>query len=118
MNAAKTGTIGVVSALGSILAVFLVYASLEKYSWVVNAFAIVLSGLAIGMLQGWFVQPARHRTIGLGSFSGILLCWLPVVAVTYGLALLALPLLAAFALLVFFGARLGSQLRAHCRNSA
>lgn len=49
----------------------------------------------------------------MGAFVGISILWTPVVVVTYGFALLALPLLAAFAMLSFFGAKLGANLRAN-----
>lgn len=118
MSTARTGLIGTLSAILGFLAVFLVYTGLERFPGVVMVSSIAVCGLVIGMGQGWFIPPARHRTIGMATFVGLLILWLPVVFVTYGLALLALPLLAAFALLVFFGARLGSHLRASACRAA
>lgn len=118
MSAARTGWIGTLSAILSFLAVFLIYTSLEHFPGTVTVLAIVVCGFVIGLGQGWFVQPPQHRTIGMATFVGLLILWLPVVLVTYGFALLAVPLLAAFALLVFFGARLGNHLRAAaCRTA-
>jgi uncharacterized membrane protein len=113
MTTAKTGLIGALSAVLSFLAVFLIYMSFDNFSAMVNLFAIVLCGLGIGIIQGFFIKRPQHRTIGIATFVGILILWLPVVLVSYGFALLALPLLAAFAMLVFFGARLGAHFRAH-----
>ncbi|NHQ92059.1 hypothetical protein [Janthinobacterium lividum] len=116
MSTARTGLIGALSAVLSFLAVFLVYTSFENFPGMVNVLAIAACGLVIGVCQGFLIQRPQHRTIGMATFAGLLILWLPVVFVTYGFALLALPLLAAFALLVFFGARLGSHLRASaCR---
>lgn len=118
MNTAKAGLIGSLSAVASFLAVLLIYVSLENFSGVAKAFAIVLSALTIGIFQGIFIKREWHRAIGIGTFSGIFILWLPVVAVTYGFALLALPLLMAFALLVFFGAKFGANIRASVHVSA
>jgi cobalamin synthase len=116
MSTGRTGLIGTLSAILSFLAVFLIYTSLEPFPGAVTVLAIAVCGVVIGLGQGWCIQPPQHRTIGMATFVGLLILWLPVVFVTYGFALLAVPLLAVFALLVFFGARLGSHLRASaCR---
>lgn len=116
MSTARSGLIGACSALASMLAVWLVYIGLEHFSGTVNLCAIVLCGLLIGMVQGCFIHRARHRSIAIATLIGMLILWLPVVVATYGFALLALPLLVAYAALVFCSARLGGTLRAHaCR---
>lgn len=95
----------------SILVAFFNCTSLENFFGIVRLVAIVLSALAIGIFQGFFVRRSAHRIVARGAFFGLLLLWSPVVLVTYGFALMALPLLAAFAMLVFFGAKVGAILR-------
>ena len=111
MSKVRTGLIGISSAVISLFVGFFNYAGLENFSGIVRLVAIVLSALAIGVCQGFFVQRAGHRAVGMGAFFGLLILWLPVVVVTYGFALMALPLLAAFSMLVFFGAKVGAHLR-------
>lgn len=111
MNKVKTEFIGISSAILSMLVAFFNYTALEHFSGIVRLIAIVLSALAIGICQGFFVRRSTHTMVGKGAFYGLLLLWSPVVLVTYGFALMALPLLAAFAMLVFFGAKVGAILR-------
>jgi hypothetical protein len=111
MSKIKTGLIGITSAVISFLGAYFNHTGLEDFSGMVRLVAIILSALAIGMCQGFIVERAGHGAIGIGAFFGLLILFSPVVVVTYGFALMALPLLAAFALLVFFGARIGTNLR-------
>jgi len=111
MNVAKTRVIGAFSAVVGFFAAFLVCTSFENFSAVARVSAIVAAALAIGACQGLLFERQWHKAIGIGTFAGMLILWLPVIAVTYGFALLALPLLAAFAVLVFYGAKLGTSLR-------
>ncbi len=109
----KTGLIGAFSIILSTLSASLVYMVFEAYPGWVKLLAIVFCALLIGALQGFFIRPSHHKVVGIASFIGIVILWLPVVLATYGFALLALPLLAAFARLVLAGATLGSKLRAN-----
>lgn len=111
MSKVKIGLFGISSAVITFFVAFFNYRSLENFSGIVRLIAIVLSALAIGMCQGFFVQRSGHRALGMGAFFGLLILWSPVVMVTYGFALMALPLLAAFAMLVLFGAKVGANLR-------
>lgn len=111
MSKVKTGLIGISSAVLSFFVAFFNYTGLENFSGIIRLAAIVSSALAIGICQGFFVQRSGHRTVGIGAFFGLLILWSPVVMVTYGFALMALPLLVAFAMLVSFGAKIGANLR-------
>ena len=111
MNKIKTVLVVVVSAVISFLCAFVNYAGLENYPGVVRLIAIAASALTIGACQGFFHKRPRHGAIGAGAFLGLLVLWSPVVVVTYGFALMSLPLLAIFAMLVFFGAKIGTSLR-------
>jgi hypothetical protein len=118
MRKFKTGIIGVSSAAISLCVAYCNYVALENFSGAVRLFSIVLCALAVGVCQGVFVQRAEHKAVGMGAFFGLLTLWLPVIVVTYGFALMALPLLAAFAMLVFYGARVGANLRVtSCRSA-
>jgi len=118
MNKVKTGLIGISSAIIIFFVAFFNYRSFENFSGIVRSVAIVLSVLVMGMCQGFFVQRSGHRAVGVGAFFGLLILWLPVVLATYGFALMALPLLAGLAMLVFFGAKIGANLRLNSRSSA
>lgn len=118
MSKFKTGLIAISSAAISLFIAYCNYIALENFSGTIRLFAIVLSALAVGVCQGIFVQRDKHRAVGIGAFFGLLTLWLPVIVVTYGFALMALPLLAAFAMLVFYGARIGASLRlSSCRSA-
>ena len=118
MNVAKTRLIGAFSAVVSFFAAFFVCTSFENFSGMVRVSAVVAAALAIGACQGLFIERQWHKAVGLGTFVGMFILWLPVIAVTYGFALLALPLLAAFAVLVFYGAKLGARLRKNVFGAA
>ncbi|MBY0557882.1 MAG: hypothetical protein K2P77_11810 [Burkholderiaceae bacterium] len=113
MRKVKTGLIAAFSIIMSTLSAYLVYTILEEYPGWVKLLAIVICALLIGTLQGFFIKPSQHKAVGIGSFIGIVILWLPAVLATYGFALLALPFLAAFTQLVLFGATLGTTLRAN-----
>lgn len=112
MNIPRTVIIGAFSAVANPVAAFIVHTAFENFSGSVQWLAVVMIGLSTGMLEGIFIGRPWHRTIGIGTFIGTLILWSPVVMATYGFALLALPLLATFAVLVWFGAKLGNNLRA------
>lgn len=118
MNTAKTLQIGAFSAIISFLTAFLIYRGLENFSGIVHVFAIIACGLMIGACQGFLIERPSHNAIGIGTFVGTLILWSPVVVVTYGFALAAVPFLAAFAVLVSCGAKLGCNLRERAGRSA
>lgn len=112
MNISKKVIIGASSAVVNPLTAFVAHTAFENFSGSVQWLAVAMTGLSTGMLEGIFIGRPWLRAIGIGTFIGTLILWSPVVLVTYGFALLALPLLAAFAVLVWFGAKLGNNLRA------
>ena len=118
MGKFRAGLIVISSAAMSLCVAYCNYITLENCSGAVRLFAIVLSALAVGVCQGLFVQKSEHRVVAMGAFLGLLSLWLPVIVVTYGFALMALPLFAAFAMLVFYGARIGASLRLISCHSA
>jgi Mg/Co/Ni transporter MgtE len=112
MKISQTAIVGACGAVANPLAAFIAHTVFEDFSGLVQWLAVVITGLSIGMLEGIFIARPLHRAIGIGTFIGLLIIWSPVVMVTYGFALLALPLLAAFAVLVWLGTKLGNTLRA------
>jgi hypothetical protein len=111
MSKAKTVIQGVSSAVVSFFVAYFNYIGLENFPGIARLAAIVSSALLIGMCHGFFIRGLASSAVGFGAFWGRLILWSPVVAVTYGFALMALPLLAAFAVIVFFGAKIGASLR-------
>jgi hypothetical protein len=111
MKISKTAIIGACGAVANPLAAFIAYTVFEEFPGLAQWLAVAITGLSIGMLEGIFIARPLHRAISLGTFIGLLIMWSPVVLVTYGFALLALPLLAGFAVLVRLGMTLGNSLR-------
>jgi hypothetical protein len=68
--------------------------------------AACLLGLTIGCVMGSTFKTAAPRPVAIGAFAAALILWLPVVVVTYGFALLGVPLLVAYAACVQAGARM------------
>jgi hypothetical protein len=112
MKIPRTAIIGACGAVANPLAAFTAHTVFEEFPGLVQWLAVVVTGLSIGILEGIFIARSLHRAIGIGTFVGLLIMWSPVVLVTYGFALLALPLLAGFSVLVWFGMKLGNSLRA------
>jgi hypothetical protein len=67
--------------------------------------AFIFAGFAVGAAQGAIFGHSLYKSIAAGAFLGLLLLWTPVVFVTYGFALLGLPLLMVFAGCIAVGAR-------------
>lgn len=111
MNIVKPALVGALGAAMSILALWIVHIKLESFSLPVRLAAVVVSGVAIGMGLGFSFDRRWHKAISRGAFIGIFIVWLPVLVVTYGFALIALPLLLAYAWLVQEFARLGARFR-------
>lgn len=111
MGESKATVVGAISAVLNPAAAVIAHTVFENLPDSVQWFAVVVTGLLAGMLEGIFIGRPWHKAIGIGTFIGTLVLWAPVVMVTYGFALLALPLLAAFAALVWLGAKAGSMLR-------
>lgn len=97
------------SAIISLGAAFLVYIHTENLAGVASILTVLAAGFAAGLLQGAIAGRPWLNTIAISALLGALLLWLPILFVTYGFALLALPLLVAFAAVVWMGARLGAR---------
>src|SRR5450830_880863 len=109
MTKAKTGLAGALSAIISLGAAFLVYIHTENLPGVASMLAVLAAGFVAGLLQGAIAGRAWLNTIAISALLGALPLWLPILFVTYGFALLALPALVAFAAVVWMGARLGAR---------
>jgi len=72
--------------------------------WARIAGLIALAPL-LGLMLGALFGRDAFKPIGLGAFAGLLLIWTPLVLVTYGMALMGIPLLAAYAACVALGVR-------------
>jgi hypothetical protein len=107
----KTFALGAGSGIATMLGTFIIYLTTERFPGVVSLTAMVPMGLVIGCLLGLVAGSNLAKAVGIGAFIGILILWTPVVVVTYGFALLALPLLALYSSLVAVGAKVGGALR-------
>ena len=68
--------------------------------------AVALLGFSVGCALGSAFRTATALPVALGAFGAALIMWTPVVVVTYGFALLGLPLLIGYAACVGAGARM------------
>jgi hypothetical protein len=57
------------------------------------------------LLLGRLFGPGDHVAVGIGAFLGALLLWTPIIVVTYGLGMLGVPFLMAYAFVVALGAK-------------
>jgi hypothetical protein len=88
-----------------------VYYSLASKSGVTIGTVILMAGLVMGVVHGWFFDLHLARRIGIAAFLALCLLWTPIVIGTYGFALMALPILAIYAFIVFVGAQFGARNR-------
>jgi hypothetical protein len=105
--------LGITSAIASLVSnlvvVLMVYRLLAATStWTIGV-GIFAAGMCLGIIHGWFFRQHCVRRIGLWAFIAVCVLWMPIVLTTYGFALLGLPLLVAYALVVLIGARFGAD---------
>lgn len=99
----------VLSIFISPLFAYISFMYFEEYSGVVRIGALVLAGIAAGIAQGALFGERFYMTIGVGALLGALVMWAPIVMVTYGFALLGLPVLMAYAACVGVGAKFSGR---------
>ncbi|WP_409026878.1 hypothetical protein OX462_19845 [Janthinobacterium sp. SUN098] len=116
MSKKQIGLVGILSATTSIGAAFLAYMYAESLPDVLKVLAVIAAGLLTGILQGIVLGSSWLKTIGISAFLGALVLWTPVVLVTYGFAVVALPLLAAFAAIIWLGGKLGASIAIKLRR--
>jgi hypothetical protein len=110
-DGARSVVLGLSSALLSMGAAYLVYITLENYSGLLHGLAFLVAAFLVGGLLGSLAGTKASQAIGIGAFIGALVLWSPVLLVTYGFALLFLPVLALFAGVVVLGAKVGGRWR-------
>jgi hypothetical protein len=104
-------SMGALSSVAAIVGAIGTYFLFPGTSPVVFTLALIAVELTLGIGIGFFACDASIKSIGFGAFVGLLIVWTPVVAVTYGFALLALPLLFLTAGALAVGSRLGRKVR-------
>ncbi|WP_395404833.1 hypothetical protein ACHMW6_01110 [Pseudoduganella sp. UC29_106] len=102
---------GASSAALSAAAAFLIYVMLEEQPGIVQLAALAAAGVLIGILVGCVAGAGYAKVTGAGAFAGTVVLWTPVVLVTYGFALLYLPLFALYGVLVALASKAGGALR-------
>ena len=111
MQTARSFMAGIASFACSFALVLCTYWVLEgSGSWVMSS-GIYAAGFVLGCVFACMFNPGRSWSIGVGAFVAVAVLWTPVVLTTYGFALLAVPLLAVYALLVVLGYRLVASRR-------
>jgi hypothetical protein len=99
----------IASFFSNLVVAVIVYRFLAATSaWTIGV-GIFAAGFCLGLIHGWIFGKRCVRRIGLWAFIAVCVLWTPVVLTTYGFALLGLPLLAAYALVVFIGARFSAD---------
>jgi hypothetical protein len=106
MQTARSFMAGLASFACSFVLVLSTYWVLEGSGrWVLSS-GIYAVGFVLGGVFAYMFDPGRSLPIGVGAFLAVAVLWTPVVLTTYGFALVAVPLLAVYALLVVLGFRL------------
>ncbi|MES2016854.1 MAG: hypothetical protein V4484_10175 [Pseudomonadota bacterium] len=96
--------IGIASLMANLATLFGILFLSARLALPLALLAAGLLGFTVGCLLGSaFKAP---WSIAIGAFAASAIMWTPVVIVTYGFALLGLPLLFAYAACVWTGARL------------
>lgn len=99
------------SAMAGVMSVIGTYVTMQGVSPVIFILVLALVGMLVGGLVGIWAGDKSAKMVGVGAFIGVFIVWLPVVAVTYGFALLALPLLVLYALIMAIGSKFANILR-------
>jgi hypothetical protein len=87
----------------SLSGLLLIYKAISGPGWLIAACALAY-GLTLGLVAQLCVRKALPRPrVAIAAFAGALTLWLPVIAVTYGFALLAAPVLLAYSAAVILG---------------
>jgi tetrahydromethanopterin S-methyltransferase subunit F len=92
------------SFLSSLFGVWITYRYAEGIGTVVVTCAFYIVGILLGCANGLLFGRNSAKTIGYAALFAVLLLWTPVVLATYGFALIAIPLVIAYAACVYFGA--------------
>lgn len=100
----------------SLLGLLQVYHAIRGGGWRLSLGALAY-GLVLGFVVQLFIrQPLPKVAVAVASFCGAFILWLPVVAVTYGFALMAAPVFMAYSATVVIGVSLAGLLRKGCAN--
>jgi len=108
----EAGLAGTLGAVLNPIAAWLLFSHLPEPTFVTLVAAGIAAALVLGMIEGLLIRRPNLSVVIVGTLLGGLLMWIPMVVMTYGFALMGIPLLAAFAVFVWFGARIGSFFRA------
>lgn len=99
----------VLSIFFSPFCAYLSFLLLDDFPDVLRIVGIIVAGFAAGMAQGALFGASCGIPIGVGAMFGAMLLWTPVVIITYGFALLGLPLLLAYACCVYLGVQCSAR---------
>lgn len=100
-----------VSLIFSTMAMVACYQLGEGWPGLVRLGGFAVTGFAAGLAQGRLFGSAYARHIAVGAFVGLLILWIGPTIISYGFALLFVPVLAVYAWVIGYGARCSYWLR-------
>ena len=99
--------IGVASFFTTLVLIILLAQIPGSAGWPLRILASAAGASAEGLAYGMLLRRKCAVVVGVGAFIAALLASVPVVLITYGVALITVPLLAAFALLAAVSVEIG-----------
>jgi hypothetical protein len=97
--------------VASLFGLLQIYHAIGGKGWRLSVAALVY-GLVLGVaVQACFRQPLPRTRVGVASFFGAFMLWVPVVLVSCGFALMATPVFLAYAGAVVLGVDLAARRR-------
>jgi hypothetical protein len=105
---------GIASFFFNLVCLFAGYRSLEGSDPFVMGASLYVMGTALGYVHGLALGRASVAPVGLAALAAATLPCIPVLLVTYGIALIGAPLVVAYGALATVGAYLGAKAKASC----
>lgn len=102
--------IGVASFFTTLLLIVLLAQIPASAGWPLTIFASAAGAIVHGLAYGMLLRRPCAVPVGVGSFLAALVASVPVVLITYGFALITVPLLALFASLSAVSGEIGRRL--------
>ena len=86
------------------ICVYLAFIYSEPLPGYVRLALFVLAALGAGLMLGRLFGRERRTSIGLGALTALLVLWAPLIVLTYGFALIGVPIPMGLAVCVAIGA--------------
>jgi hypothetical protein len=102
-------SIGIASFVTSLVLIVLLMQVPASAGWPLTVLSYLVAGVAHGLAYGVLLRRPCAVPVAWGSFAAAMAVSVPVVLVTFGAALVAAPLLVAFAAIVGAAAHFGGR---------